>query len=238
MASAVDMVAAGGTPVGGASALMSSAVSATFGPVAVDLHAVLDATISEQSVGAGTTLADLASSPVIGELWPALAAAARATATPQIRQVATIGGTIAAPLHVSDTTVALVAHDTEIDFLVSDEGRPQPVSMPLQTYLSHRPRRPHVITSITIGLPRHRAASRRFRPTPGPGVALVAATGVIVNEQQEIWVSAQGLGPAPLKVSGTDSAPRPPHGGVQASRDYVTAMIALLLDEIREELSA
>lgn len=45
-------------------------------------------------LGAGVTLRDIADSPVVRERWPAVARAAGATASPQIRNIATLGGNI------------------------------------------------------------------------------------------------------------------------------------------------
>lgn len=45
-------------------------------------------------LGSGVTLFDIAESPVIRGQWPALAQAAGATASPQIRNIATVGGNI------------------------------------------------------------------------------------------------------------------------------------------------
>lgn len=45
-------------------------------------------------LGAGVTLWDVAESPLIRRCWPALAQAAGATASPQIRNIATVGGNI------------------------------------------------------------------------------------------------------------------------------------------------
>lgn len=45
-------------------------------------------------LGAGVTLAQLAAHPLVGQHLPALAAAAGGAATPQIRQVATLGGNL------------------------------------------------------------------------------------------------------------------------------------------------
>lgn len=46
------------------------------------------------TIGALTTLAEVAASPVVAAGWPALAAAARAVATPQIRAMGTVGGNL------------------------------------------------------------------------------------------------------------------------------------------------
>lgn len=45
-------------------------------------------------IGAMTRLADLAANPLVGEMFPALAEAARSVATPQIRNMATLGGNL------------------------------------------------------------------------------------------------------------------------------------------------
>jgi len=54
----------------------------------------LDAEGEELTLGAGVTLWDIAEHPQIQAQWPALAQAAGATASPQIRNIATAGGNI------------------------------------------------------------------------------------------------------------------------------------------------
>jgi len=54
----------------------------------------LNAEGDELTLGAGVTLWDIAEHPRIQALWPALAQAAGATASPQIRNIATAGGNI------------------------------------------------------------------------------------------------------------------------------------------------
>lgn len=54
----------------------------------------LNAEGDELTLGAGATLWDVAEHPRIQALWPALAQAAGATASPQIRNIATVGGNI------------------------------------------------------------------------------------------------------------------------------------------------
>jgi len=85
LAEAVRLVAGGGTPVGGGAALLSPALLPQLGEIAVDLDGLLPVGVDGTSVGAGTTLAQLAAHPVVRARWPALAAAAGAAATPQVR---------------------------------------------------------------------------------------------------------------------------------------------------------
>ena len=49
---------------------------------------------NQVSIGAGVTLTELAENPKIGERLPALTQAARVTASPQIRNIATLGGNL------------------------------------------------------------------------------------------------------------------------------------------------
>jgi xanthine dehydrogenase YagS FAD-binding subunit len=54
----------------------------------------IEVTPASLTIGAGATLADVASHPEIRRRWPALAAAAGDAATPQVRNVATVAGNV------------------------------------------------------------------------------------------------------------------------------------------------
>ncbi|OPZ80057.1 MAG: Carbon monoxide dehydrogenase medium chain [Actinobacteria bacterium ADurb.Bin444] len=73
------------------------------------------------SIGAATTMSEIAHSDLVARFAPCLAQAAEAVATLQIRNVATIGGNLANASPAADTVPALMAAQAEVD-IVGPEG--------------------------------------------------------------------------------------------------------------------
>ena len=73
------------------------------------------------TIGALVTMAELTSSRIVSEHYPALAKAAAILGTPQIRNRATIGGNICSARPAADTIGTLIGHKAEVE-LVSTEG--------------------------------------------------------------------------------------------------------------------
>ncbi len=74
-------------------------------------------------VGAATPLADLAASPVVRGAFPALAAAARAIGSPQIRSVGTVGGNISNASPCADLAPPLLAAGARVEIRAPGGGR-------------------------------------------------------------------------------------------------------------------
>lgn len=74
-------------------------------------------------VGAAVTLAEVASSPVVQERVPGLAAAARAAASPAIRTIATLAGNVVDAPAGSDLVAAATALDASLDVRSVDGAR-------------------------------------------------------------------------------------------------------------------
>ncbi|MER6317369.1 FAD binding domain-containing protein [Streptomyces sp. NPDC001581] len=73
-------------------------------------------------IGALTTLAELATDPLVLAEAPELAAAARANGDPQVRNLGTVGGNLAAAGRATDLPVAAIAADAVIE-LAGPDGR-------------------------------------------------------------------------------------------------------------------
>ncbi|MFI5982991.1 FAD binding domain-containing protein [Streptomyces sp. NPDC051555] len=73
-------------------------------------------------IGALTTLAELAADPLVLSEAPELAAAARANGDPQVRNLGTVGGNLAAPGRATDLPVAALAADALVE-LAAPGGR-------------------------------------------------------------------------------------------------------------------
>lgn len=169
----VRLVTQGSRPLGGGAALSSRAFPEfrSAGPFA-DLAELSLAGINPPVLGAMATLAELAADHVVREQWPALAEAAAATATPGVRLLATIGGTVAARLPGCDLAAALDVHETEV---VMEDVLGQR-RLPFGDYWTHCDLGPHLVVGVVLGRPSpgcyRRVAARRG---PAPAIATLAA---------------------------------------------------------------
>lgn len=254
---ALSVLRHGGTAVAGGAALLSPAFAVAMGDLAVDVLSVLPSDVDADGIGAAATLADLADSPLARATWPALAAAAAATATPLVRAVATVGGTVGARLLTSDLAPALAAHACELDVLVLDDpilddpvldersGRsPRPglgtLTLSAVDYLAAPPSAPHLVARVrpTRGGP---GAYRRFTLRPGPGPAVATVAGVRTEAGVELWAGAVGPTPAPVLLSADLPAALPADrlrtDGL-ASAAYRSRLLRSLADEVRRDLAA
>lgn len=75
------------------------------------------------SVGALTTVSTLVAHPEVNRHFPALAQAARALGTPQIRNLATIGGNLGTASPASDLAPALLVYQARLNLLGPDGAR-------------------------------------------------------------------------------------------------------------------
>jgi len=221
---AVAGLRGGRTVVGGGAALASESFAPRIGDRALDLAGLGLDRIDGGHIGAMTTLQRLLDDDVLGD-WPALGEAVRSVGTPEVRRIATVGGSIAALLPTSDLLPALCALRARIDLLEVSGGR-HPIA--LSDYVK-RPR-----TGIVLGV--HLGAARRgaFRRLAGragfaPSIASVAA--VAHPDGVELWAGA--VADTPVRLTGGEL---PPESALRddhiAAAWYRRRLIAVLRDEV------
>jgi CO/xanthine dehydrogenase FAD-binding subunit len=222
---AAAAAAAGATIVGGAAALCSLAFAPTIGESAVDLEGLGLDDLELPRIGAMVTLERLTSSDEVAAGWPVVAEAAAATATPEVRRAATVGGTIAARLPTGDLLTALCAVGAAV-VVVDAEGRSTPYALP--DYLAEAPA--GIVTEVELGLP-CRGAYRRFANRAGFAPAVCAVAGVRREERIELWAGAVGERPIPFvrSVLPEEAALR---NDVHASAWYRRRLLGVLSDEV------
>jgi CO/xanthine dehydrogenase FAD-binding subunit len=229
---ALRLVAAGGTPVGGGAALLSPAFPCRLGAVAVDLAAVLPAGVDGDVVGAGTTLGELAADPGVRARWGAVAAAAAGTATPQVRAVATLGGTVAARLPAADLPAALAVHGGLVRVLTAGGVR----ELPVAGYAADGLAEPHLVVGVRLTVPGP-GTTHRFALRTGPAPALAVVAGVRTGSGVALAAGAVGRDPAPLPFGGDAPPPGLLRDDARASAAYRSRLVAVLADAVREELT-
>ncbi|MGW0395867.1 FAD binding domain-containing protein [Streptomyces sp. NPDC003042] len=144
-------------------------------------------------VGALTTLAELAADPLVLAGAPELAAAARANGDPQVRNLGTVGGNLAAGGRATDLPVAAIAADAVVE-LAGPGGRS---TVPAEEFAATGAPDATVLTALLVPAAAGRAAAfektadratrypvcaAAVRITPGgPRIAVTGATARAVR---------------------------------------------------------
>lgn len=165
----------------------------------------IEVSAGEVAIGAMTTLADVAASPEVRRLLPALAQAARAVGNPRVRAVATVGGALVHADPRQDLPPALLALGAVVRLRSPEGERRLPLSTlftgPLETAL----RDAELLTAVEVPAPRagqrslylrFTPASREDFPTVGVAVRVVRRDGVVVDAA----LALAGVAPVPLLV--------------------------------------
>jgi CO/xanthine dehydrogenase FAD-binding subunit len=227
---ALALVVDGATPVAGGAALLSRALPQVMGERAVDVAGILPRGVRDGLIGASTTLAELAADPHAQVHWPAIAEAARSTANPQIRSVATVGGTLAARLPTSDLAASLAAHDCVIHVQTA-EGEQQ---YGVLDYLSRRTLPPHLVLEVQpcVSGP---GAHRRFALRTGPAPAIATVAGVFAEGELRLFAGAVGHTAAPIPLLSEPTA-KSLRSDARASAAYRLQLIRVLAGDVRRTL--
>jgi CO/xanthine dehydrogenase FAD-binding subunit len=160
--------------------------------------------------------------------WPAIAEAAGLTATPEVRRLATIGGTVAARVPTADLPTALCAHGGAVHL---HDGK-RAWTMGLHDYLV-KPAEA-LITGIDLGR-QAPSAYRRLAGRPGPAPAVAAVAGILAPEGLQLWAGAVAGQPIPF-----DGQQPPPRSRLRdddrASAAYRHRLLSVLADDVRTQL--
>jgi CO/xanthine dehydrogenase FAD-binding subunit len=227
MAAALEGLRAGRTIVGGGAALASQSFPPVIGPRAMDLSGLQLDSRRGRVAGAMVTLETLLADPEIGRDWPALADALRGAATPEVRRLATLGGSVAARLPTGDVLPVLCAYGARLEVVDTEGSR---YWLDIARYL--RGNEPLLVLNIDLGAPAP-GAFRRFAGRPGFAPALASVVAVQRDGQLHVWAGA--VAPSPIPI-GLDELP-----DAEALRhdDYASGWYRRrLLDVLRDEVLA
>lgn len=159
----------------------------------------------ELVIGAMTTLAEVADSPEVGRLLPALVQAARVVGNPRVRAVATVGGALAHADPRQDLPPALLALGAVVRLRSPTGERRLPLSALFTGPFETAVRDGELLTAVEVPAPaadqrslylRFTPASREDFPTVGVAVRVVSRDGVVVDAA----LALAGVAPVPLLV--------------------------------------
>jgi aerobic carbon-monoxide dehydrogenase medium subunit len=162
-------------------------------------------------IGALTTLNQLATSTVIGQRFPALVEAAREMASPQIRNLGTVGGNIVGAVPCADLPPVLTVMHAAVSLWSAKGQRVIPIETffvgPRQTVL----RDDEILTEIFIPDPQARfgAGYARFGLREANSVAVAAvAAGLVLREDGtvgEARICLNAVASTPKMVAAAES---------------------------------
>jgi CO/xanthine dehydrogenase FAD-binding subunit len=239
---ALRLIGLGCTPVAGGAALFSPAFACELGTRLVDIKKVVPAGTSFDDggpvIGGSTTLAAIAADRTLALSCPAIGQAARATANPEVRNIATFGGSIAARLPTSDLAAALAAHGARVR--IRTVGRPSElIEEPIAEYFGSGAREPHLVLGARLTLTGI-SAYRRFAPLLGPAPAFVTVAALrSADGEITCWAGASGPTPAPVPfATGSPLGVEHLRSDQRASAWYRARVLAALTGEVLDEIGA
>jgi len=155
-------------------------------------------------IGAATTFTDLAAAPIT-ELAPALAHAARALGSAQIRNAATVGGSLGTAAANGDALVVLAALDATVE-LVSGRGtRAVPAADYAMAEPEARARTDELITAIEVPV---RAGAQQFaKVTPRAAMSAAVVNGTVVLDPgtRAVRIALGGVAPTVVRCSAAEA---------------------------------
>jgi CO/xanthine dehydrogenase FAD-binding subunit len=157
----------------------------------------VEARAGELVIGAATTYTDL-ERPVVRELAPALAYAARTVGSPQIRNAGTIGGNLATASPAGDTLPVLVALDATIAVASANTNR----TIPARAFFTG-PKRSVLEPGemiVAVHVPVHRGPQDYLKVgVRNAMVIAVASLAIAVDlDARSVGVGLGSVGPTPL----------------------------------------
>ncbi|RJP33540.1 MAG: xanthine dehydrogenase family protein subunit M [Phycisphaerales bacterium] len=158
-------------------------------------------------VGALTTIAELIAAPVIAERWSPLLDAARHMASPQIRNMATVGGNIASGVPCADLPPILIVMGASV-VLWSPDG---PRTVPLHSFFTGprqtARRSDELLVAVLVPEPARGsgAAYARFALREGNGIAVAAVAAGLRMKAGDVIDEARivlgAVAPIPKQVA-------------------------------------
>lgn len=176
-----------------------------------DLRGIREGGDGRLQIGALSTCAEMVSSALLADRAPILAEAARYVGGPQIRQLATIGGNIAARCPKADLVPALLVLDAAVTLQCKTGTR----RLALDDYLAGERRADELITGVDCECSRGGTAFLRFaaRRALAPAIASVAILLRRADrDDPQIRVALGGVAPRPLRSRNAEQALRAARG--------------------------
>jgi CO/xanthine dehydrogenase FAD-binding subunit len=154
-------------------------------------------------LGAMVTLEDVAKNETCCSLADGiLVETARRDATVNVRNAATVGGTVVVAPAGSEFLLALLALEAELNTLAPSVPSRKSTTWSLRQFLSHLVAAPNdeLVIQVQIRLPTHAASGMaRVARTPSDH-PIVAAVAIIAKQPDTMRIALSGVGPHPLLV--------------------------------------
>ncbi len=194
---------------------------------------------SGTSIGALTTIAELAASPEIVQRHPLLVEAALQMASPQVRHLATLGGNLANASPAADMAPPLLC----LDAVAHVTGPSGSRTLALAEFFLGPGRNAlapgEILTRIFVPAVAGRGVYLKFSPRAAMDLAIVGVACFAVGNERRVALGA--VAPTPIRVPAdpTEAARRAqPIDDLRASAEYRRAMISVLVRRALERVAS
>ncbi len=194
------------------------------------------------SIGALTTISSLLANKDVSNYFPALASGARALGTPQIRNLATVGGNLCNASPAADLAVALLAYEGRLKISGPEGSRTLAAedffTGPGQTALN----RGEILTEVEIDIPPVHSwgVFKKHGLRKSHEIALVNAVVLITLEQGSDRIAAArialgAVASTPLRIRSAEKGLVGTRGGIEAWAEAAEQVMAAVspIDDVR-----
>ncbi len=206
-------------------------------PALVSLNRIAELTRVESAdrlrIGAAARVRDVAAHPAIVTSYPAVVQAIKVLGSPQIRNVATLGGNLANASPAADTAPALIAHGAKVELRNATSTREVPVEQfmvgPGKTDL----RPGEIITAILLEPPRAGTRSTFMRKGRVKMDLAIVSVAALIEMDGNTCVAARlaagAVAPVPMRLTsaeavivGSDLSPQARRSAAMEAREEVS----------------
>jgi carbon-monoxide dehydrogenase medium subunit len=193
---------------GGTDILLQTARQAAV-PVLIDISGIPELGAIEVregglQIGAAVRLIDLARSPLLGGAWSALAQGAAEVGSPQIRNLATLGGNLCNASPSADTAAPLLALEARLELASPDQQRQLALDEfflgPGKTALAPN----EILTHIFLPVPPPTAAGCyiKLKVRQAMDLAIVGVSAVLASHEggRHARLALSAVAPTPIRV--------------------------------------
>ncbi len=191
------------------------------------------------SIGALTTLEDLARSPVIQRRHPLLVEAALQMASPQVRNLATVGGNLANASPAADLAPPLLCLEAELTIACPRGERTLPIAEFFRGVGKSALALDEILTRIDVPVQRGRGTYLKFSPRNAMDLALVSVACFVSDRTPRVALGAVAPTPILVPPSPEEAALLArPIDDVRASAEYRRALVPVLVRRALERVRA
>lgn len=206
-------------------------------------------------IGAACSIAEVSESPTVRKYAPLLAEAANKIASPQIRNMGTLGGNVMNASPAADGLTALICLEAKAILACAPDGKPQFRSLPVSELVVGPRRTGRKAAELLVGftVPKYPECKCRFEKVGVRAAMAIAVASVALQKDLDgkVHIALGSMGPRTIKSRQAEAeiqAGRPekavelllecctPISDIRGSAEYRALVTKNLLDQVLNEI--